>query len=115
MFPHNERGCPISGPFLARCGNELLLDRKFSGATGTLAPASFIPTSGQKRARYGAPAFVVGKGEASAGSPEGARSSRLGPLCCCVHPLSRQTRAYRLGGFHCGSEMAFHFVLECSG
>jgi hypothetical protein len=30
-------GC---GPFLARCGNELLLNRRFSGATGTLAQAS---------------------------------------------------------------------------
>jgi hypothetical protein len=34
-----ERGCPISGPVLARCGIKPLSDRNFSEVPGTLAPA----------------------------------------------------------------------------
>jgi hypothetical protein len=34
-----DRGSPTSRPVLARCGNQLLSNRKFPGVTGTPAPA----------------------------------------------------------------------------
>ncbi len=54
-FFTTNRKCPVSGPILARCGNSLLSNWRFSGANGTFA-AAFVnshisPKMGEKWAR----------------------------------------------------------------
>jgi hypothetical protein len=54
-FGCNEPRVPHIWPGVGQMWGLTALNRKFSGKTGTLAPAFAYPTSGQHRARYGAP------------------------------------------------------------